>query len=49
MLSEVSTPYSSVFKGVLRAATGMSYAEYCARHLFPVVGVKNDTWSVIYT
>jgi len=34
----------ALMTGVLRQATGMGYAEYCAKHLFPVVGVQPRTW-----
>jgi CubicO group peptidase (beta-lactamase class C family) len=34
----------ALMTGVLRRATGMSYAEYCDTHLFPKVGVRPGTW-----
>ena len=34
----------AIMTGVLRKATNMSYAQYCATHLFPQVGVRPGTW-----
>lgn len=34
----------AIAEGVLKATTGMSYAEYSARHIFPILGIRRDEW-----
>jgi CubicO group peptidase (beta-lactamase class C family) len=34
----------ALMTGVLRAATGQSYASYCAKHIFPILGIGRHEW-----
>jgi CubicO group peptidase (beta-lactamase class C family) len=31
-------------EGVLKATTGMGYSEYCAKHLFKIIGIMDGEW-----
>jgi CubicO group peptidase (beta-lactamase class C family) len=34
----------ALMTGILKAATGDSYAAYCAKHIFPVLGIGEKEW-----